>query len=192
MGQARHNLKWRVLEHSTVLECAPWLSLAVEKVETSAGRIVDDYYKLALPDFVVVYARTIHNKVIMLRQYKHGLGEVSLTLPGGMLENGEAAFQAAARELREETGYTSSTWHSLGSYTVNGNLGCGRGHFFFAEGVKPGDKLAHDDLEEMEVVLLEQCQVAKAVLDGEVGLLNHVTGITLASMFEAATGKQPA
>ena len=178
---------WKVLKTSEVFSAEPWLALSVQQVRVPDGRIIDDFYQLALPDFTLVFATTPSGEIIMIRQYKHGAKRTSLTLPGGLVEKGEDPEEAAKRELLEETGYQAESWQSLGSYVVNGNRGCGKGHFFMAAGAKPVQEPESGDLETMEIELLSREQIAEALRSGEVMLLNHAAVIALAMMAEGAS-----
>ena len=178
---------WQVLKTSEVFSADPWLTLSVQQVRVPDGRVIDDYYQLSLPDFIVVFAETGKGEVIMIRQYKHGARRTSLTLPGGLVEKGEAPEAAAKRELLEETGYQADSWKSLGSYVVNGNLGCGQGHFFMAAGAKQVQEPASGDLETMEIELLTLERLAEALRSGEVMLLNHAAAIAMAMTAEGAS-----
>ena len=89
--------------------------------------------------------------------------------------------------MLEGTGYQAESWQSLGSYVVNGNLGCGKGHFFMAAGAKPVQEPESGDLETMEIELLSREQIAEALRSGEVMLLNHAAVIALAMMAEGAS-----
>jgi ADP-ribose pyrophosphatase len=89
-------------------------------------------------------------------------------------------LQAARRELLEETGHASEQWRGLGSYVCNGNQGCGRAHFFAANGVRPVAAPASGDLEEMEVVVMTVDEVAAALARGEVNSLGAVSALALA------------
>ncbi|MCH8238357.1 MAG: NUDIX hydrolase [Proteobacteria bacterium] len=178
---------WQVLKTSEIFSAEPWLALSVQQVRVPDGRIIDDFYQLALPDFTLVFAATPSGEIIMIRQYKHGAKRTSLTLPGGLVEKGEDPEEAAKRELLEETGYQAESWQSLGSYVVNGNLGCGKGHFFMAAGAKPVQEPESGDLETMEIELLSREQIAEALRSGEVMLLNHAAVIALAMMAEGAS-----
>ena len=171
---------WRVLDTKDVFVARPWLKLSVEKVEVTDGRVVDDYYQLELPDFTVVFAETPDQHVLVIRQYKHGPRQTSLTLPGGQVEPGEDPLEAARRELLEETGYKAALWTPLGSFTVNGNLGCGRGHFFKASGAHRFREPVSGDLENMVILLMDRMNLAAAVENGEVILLNHAAVIAMA------------
>lgn len=178
---------WQVLKTSEVFSAEPWLALSVQQVRVPDGRVIDDYYQLSLPDFIVVFAETASGKVIMIRQYKHGARRTSLTLPGGLVEKGEDPEEAAKRELLEETGYQAESWQSLGSYVVNGNLGCGKGHFFRAAGAKQVQEPESGDLETMEIELLTREKIAEALRNGEVMLLNHAAAIAMAMTAEGAS-----
>lgn len=171
---------WHVLERKDVYAAPPWLTLAVEKVELPDGRVIDDFYHLEIPDFVVIFAETASGGILTIGQYKHGAGQASLTLPSGQVDNGEAPILAAKRELLEETGYQAPSWRHLGSYTVNGNLGCGKGHFFLATKAHQVQEPDSGDLEEMEINILTCEALKKSIDDGHVILLNHIAAITLA------------
>ena len=180
---------WQVLKSSEIFTADPWLTLSVQQVRVPDGRVIDDFYQLALPDFIVVFAETASGEVIMIRQYKHGARRTSLTLPGGLIEKGEDPLDAAKRELLEETGYQADSWRSLGSYVVNGNLGCGHGHFFMAAGARRVREPESGDLETMEIELLTRGRLAEALRNGEVLLLNHAAAIAMAMTAEGAYAK---
>lgn len=176
---------WKTLDSKVVVSARPWLRLTKDTVELPDGRVIDDYYQLSIPDFVVIVARDTDDRIVALRQYKYGLGRESLTLPGGQVERGETLLETAKRELREETGYVATNWQSLGSFVVNGNLGAGCGHFFRANNAVPDIEPNSGDLEDTTVELLDACQLLAALTDGDVGLLNHAAAIALATLADA-------
>lgn len=65
------------------------------------GKVVDNFHQVAMPEYAVVVARTTDGRVIMERQYKHGVGKVSLLLPGGLIEAGEKSLLAAKRVMSQ-------------------------------------------------------------------------------------------
>jgi ADP-ribose pyrophosphatase len=70
-------------------------------------------------DWVNVIALTPDERVVLIRQYRIGIEKVCLEIPGGMVDPGEDAEGAAARELVEETGYTARQWQKLGTVAPN-------------------------------------------------------------------------
>lgn len=173
---------WRVLDESPVVDASPWLRLSRQAIELPDGQRVNDYYQLHIPDFVVVLALTTSGDVVCVRQYKHGLRQVSLTLPGGMLDDAEVPLEAARRELLEETGYGGGVWTDAGSFVVNGNLRICTGHFFLVRGVSRQQAANSGDLETMHLDLIPGAELVDRFKTGEVGLLNHAAIIGLAAL----------
>ncbi len=66
-----------------------------------------DFFVLECPDWANVVALTDSREVVLLRQFRAGTRSVTLEIPGGSVEEGESAFAAIRRELREETGYAA-------------------------------------------------------------------------------------
>src|SRR5205823_5989712 len=89
------------LKKSDILERQPWLALYQDAVRLPSGRCLDDFYRVVLPDYVLVAAFTPTGQLVMVRGYKHGLGRVSLFAPAGHLDPGEEPLQGARRELFE-------------------------------------------------------------------------------------------
>lgn len=83
-------------------------------------------------DWVNVIALTPADEVVLIRQYRVGIDTVCLEIPGGMVDPGEDAQAAAARELLEETGYTAPTWRHLGSVAPNPAIQNNHLHSFLA------------------------------------------------------------
>jgi ADP-ribose pyrophosphatase len=177
---SRHK-PWKVLASTPVYRADPWLAVERQKIELSDGRIVDDYHRITLPDFAGIVAQDEDGRFLVTRQYRHGVGRVCLTLPGGALDPGEAALDAAKRELREETGYEAAHWKALGSFAVNANYGCGTAHFFAATGARQTTALNSDDLEDTELLLLSRQELGAALERGEFAAVAAVAAILLAT-----------
>ena len=122
---------------------------------------------LEAADWVNVVALTPNHDCVMVRQYRFGTAELTLEIPGGVVDAGELPLTAAQRELREETGYTAQRWTSLGSIAPNPAFLRNRLHSFLAEGcVRVGEQV-QDHGEDIEVVLLAASQVDASVARGE-------------------------
>ncbi len=123
---------WQVLSHDELLDCSPWLRVSAEHVRLPNGHEIDAFYRIEMPEWAQVFALGDDGRVIMIEHYKHGAGLVSLELPAGYLDAGEAPEVAARRELLEETGVEAAAWRYLGRYFLDGNRGCGASHIFVA------------------------------------------------------------
>ena len=174
-------LRWRTLERRTLFSGGPIRELAVETVQLPDGRRIDDYYMLRMPDFALVYATTPDGVVLLLRQYKHGLGRVGLSFPGGKVNDDEHPAEAARRELIEETGYASDDWTDLGSYVTNANQRCNVAHLFRARACRRVTAPNHGDLEEMELLHMPEAELARPGQLAAFGLASHVALLALAT-----------
>jgi ADP-ribose pyrophosphatase len=73
--------------------------------------------------------------VLMVKQYRHPVSEISTELPGGFIDAGETALEAAKREPLEETGYIFSEYEYLGKVAANPGVLNNFTHMFLAKGV---------------------------------------------------------
>jgi len=132
-------------------------------------------------DWVNVVALDAEGRSLMIRQFRFGVGYNTLETPGGMVDPGEDSKTAAARELLEETGYTSKTWQYLGAVEPNPAFHNHLCHHWLAKDVV---STKAQDLGEGEAITLEfmtQNDVRKAVESGE---LKHALALSaLARVF---------
>lgn len=158
---------WRVLKDVEVYSAPPWVKVHRQKLRLPNGRIVDGFHRIVLHDFAIIAAQTADGKYLVERQYKHGIGRVSLNLPGGVMDQGEPPLKAAKRELLEETGYKADGWKEIGDYVCNSNYGCGRAHLFVARNGRQIAEPNSGDLEDMQIVLMTAPSLLKAVRQGK-------------------------
>jgi len=90
------------------------------------------FVTLKAPDWINVIALTEENDVVLVEQYRFGIEEATLELPGGMVDPGEDALATAKRELLEETGYWSEHWEQLGKVSSNPAIQTNYTHTFLA------------------------------------------------------------
>lgn len=140
--------KWKTLDEKTVFKNA-WWDLRQESVELPDGT-TSDWWVNHQDGGVVIFALTDDNKVIINRQYKHGIREVVTELCIGRIDGDEGGpIVEAQRELLEETGFGGGAWTSLGSYASNPTSSTAHLHVFLAKGVR---KLAEQKNDVKEII----------------------------------------
>jgi ADP-ribose pyrophosphatase len=122
---------------------------------------------LECPDWCNVVARTVNGDFVLVRQYRFGSRSVTLEIPGGMVDRGEAPEAGARRELSEETGYEAARWTSLGALQANPAIHDNLLHMFLAEEAVPVGLPRPDEGEDIEVVLLSEGALRQAIQRGE-------------------------
>lgn len=162
---------WKLL-NSEYLVDAPWLKVAKETCELPNGKVIDDFYTLWQPDWVLILARTAEGKWVMTEQYRHGTGKIALEFPAGIIDKGETPEQAAVRELQEECGFRleGRCMAYLGAFPVNPDRHRGKFHVVFIDGVVKGGSTHFDSTEDIESLLLSDEDLQKKMADGS---FNH-------------------
>lgn len=167
---------WKVLE-SVYLHKEPWLTVRKDKCQMPDGTIIPSFYVNEYPEWVNAFALTKDGKVVMVKQYRHGIGEISTELPGGVAEAGETMEYAVKREMKEETGYEFDQVKSLGKICANPSTTNNFMHMFLATG---GEKVAEpqlDHAEDLEVLIMEIDEVKQLVKDNLIHQSLHVNCI---------------
>jgi ADP-ribose pyrophosphatase len=178
---AGEHVPWRVAQRRSVFSGGPIRDISVERVVLPDGRAIDDFYRIELPDFALIFAVTSSDEVLLLRQYKHGVGRTCITCPGGALGEGESPLDAAKRELFEETGFVSDAWTSLGGFVTNANQRCSIAHLFVARACRREGAPSAPDLEGPELVRVPIDRLWSAFELADVGLASHLALLALAT-----------
>ncbi|TCD48523.1 NUDIX hydrolase [Chlorobium sp. N1] len=151
MSRAGDPTAWTTLS-TEYLHREPWLTLRRDRVRLQSGRIIEDYYVQEFPPWVNVIAVRKDGKIVLIRQYRHGIGGVFYELPAGVHDReGESLMEAAQRELREETGYGGGRWRRMMELSANPALQDNRSTTFLAEGV---ELLGSQELDATEEITL--------------------------------------
>lgn len=127
-----------------------------------------DFYILESRDWVNVIPLTSTGDVVLIRQYRHGIRENTLEIPGGIVEPGDSPEQAARRELAEETGYLERSMDYLGYVHPNPAFLNNRCHTFVARDVRLNGEQDQDEKEDIEIVLYPLSDVPRLIRENEI------------------------
>lgn len=168
MYQKLKNRKWKVVKSENILRIGPWLSVRQECVELPSGMQIPTWFVLEFPNWINVIAVTKEGEMVLVNQYRHGLGETHYELVAGVIDPGETPLEAAKRELSEETGYEGGEWQLYMTLSPNPNNHNNLSYTFLATGVEKRREQHQEPTEDVEVSVLSQEAVKAMLADGEI------------------------
>ncbi len=156
-----------------------WLKLRQDTCQLPDGRVIDDFFVLEENDVGSVFALTPDRRVVLVEQYKHGIGEVCLELPAGCFESPAAdPLAEARRELIEETGYDAAEYRYLGRLAQSPTRMSNYFHLYLALDayLTPGGQQL-DPTEDITVRLIPLDEVFPMIASGQIHAVGTVAGI---------------
>ncbi|MCD8740052.1 NUDIX hydrolase [Mucilaginibacter roseus] len=174
---------WKLLSEQDVSP-SPWFPILKHAVELANGSIVDDYYFSPLGDVVQVLAITKNNEVVLVRQYKHALGQILLELPGGMQQKNKSIIESALNELEEETGVKASAeqLNSLGKIANNPTKLKQITYGFILFGAEFNSQQKLDSTEDIDVLTLPAPKVLEMAINGDIWVTDSLNFILKAAI----------
>ena len=167
--------RWKKLEARTIAHTRIFDVQSVD-FQHPARLKSQDFFVINAPDWVNVVALTPDRQLVLVRQFRFGLDDFSVEIPGGVMDPGENAIAAGVRELREETGYIGTAARLLGVVHPNPAMQNNRCHLVLVENACREARLEWDSDEEFEILTRPVDEVYRLAYDG---------GITHAMVLDA-------
>jgi len=170
---------WTLLSRRILLD-RRWLKITEDCVKLPNGTVIDEFHVLHSPNWAAVIAVTDSEEIVLVEQYRHGLGRTSLELPSGVIDPGELPLGAAQRELFEETGYRAREWTALFDASPEPSRSTHRAFFFVARGVELAGEAQPETTEVINVTRRSVDSVLSDLSEGRIDHAAHVGALLLA------------
>lgn len=170
-----------IVESSTHVFRDRWISVRADSCRTTEGAEIAPFYVLEYADWVQVVALDDQEHVVLVEQYRHGLGITSLELPTGGVELRDAGpMEAAQRELAEETGFTANNWQHISTLAPNPANQNNRCHVVLALGARLTGIPNDDPTERVRVLRVPVEEAVRFARSGLIVQALHVAALALA------------
>ncbi|MEN9298983.1 MAG: hypothetical protein RLZZ429_1296 [Bacteroidota bacterium] len=173
------DLRWKKLASEKVYSDR-WFQARADKCEFPDGRIIEPYYVVELPNWANIFVVTSDEKIVLVRQYRYPVDQVTYELPGGVIDRGEDPKAAAIREMKEETGYHSDEVEFVCQLSPNPAINNNTAYFFLAKNAIPGEKKSFDAFEDIDICLFTKEEFLQLLRENK---MQH--GVQLGPVYEA-------
>ncbi len=185
------DLKWEALKVEHIVQ-DEWIDFRRVRYRLPDGSEFEPYYNYSRRNFVIIVARDEEGNYICVRQYRHGIGEVTTEFSAGGIERsddkeygsqGEAAedtLLAAKRELKEETGYVSDEWQHLLTIPANPTIADNYAHIYLADHCRRVSGQELDDTEFLNALLLTKEELDRLIEENKFQQPTHLLAYLLA------------
>ena len=154
----KDNKLWLTETETKCLFSDQRIALLQTEYEAHDHKKLGPYYSLKLGSYAVIVATDVSGDYICVRQFRHGIRQITTEFPAGGIRTGEGenisaevALQNAKRELLEETGYVSDNWKHLFTVAANSTLADNYAYIFLAENCRKEAEQKLDETEYLEI-----------------------------------------
>lgn len=162
---------------SEIVYEGPVFKVRKHLVETRAGASVRDIVEHNGGS--IMLGVTEEGKVLMVRQYRKAFEKPLLELPAGKTDPGEVPEVTAAREFREETGYTANSVRPLLSFYPTCGYSAEDLHIFICKDLTPGEP-EWDDTESLDVLEYDVDELIGMIMRNEIKDAKTIIGLLYA------------
>ncbi|EEI90890.1 NUDIX hydrolase [Sphingobacterium spiritivorum] len=168
--------KWKLLASEYIIK-RPWATLRVDKMELPNGNIKEEYYVLEYPTWVNMIGITKDQKILFVRQYRHGADQIMVELPAGVVEEGEDPRDAARRELLEETGFAFEGIEEICKLYANPATSGNLTYTYILQGGVKVQEQELDNSEDIEVVEMTIEEAKTFLFENKLGQALHTAAL---------------
>ena len=185
-------LAWEELRTEHIVQ-DQWIDFRKSTYRYPDGRVFEPFYSYSRRDYVVIVASDTDGKYLCVRQFRHGIREVTTEFPAGGIErrdgkeygtsqdlSAEDALAAAKRELLEETGYESEEWKHLLTIPSNATVSDNYAYLFVAGNCRLVAGQDLDETEDLTVVKHSAREIEEMIRNGDFQQAMHVTAWLMA------------
>lgn len=177
------NLIWKTITEK-IIYSTPWLTVKEEVVQLPNSSFINDYSVVELPNVAMVFPLTHDNKVIMVKQYRHGVKKILLELPAGTYNSErEKPEEAAKRELWEETGFKADMLVYLGTIYDYPTKDRHSISIYFTDSITFEATNFKEDTENVEIVTIPFDELDTLIQRGEIAVGGTISAIYLAKVY---------
>ncbi len=158
---------WSVLKSKRLLSHRLF-DIQEVSAESPYTKKIHPFIYLDSQDWVNIVPITPDHQLIMIEQYRHGSQSISLEIPGGMIDSGETAEQAAIRECIEESGYAVTELISLGNLSPNPAILNNRLHTYYGVDAHYVGTDHHSNTENTQLVKVDLDDIQGLMMSGKI------------------------
>ncbi|MCP4752161.1 MAG: NUDIX hydrolase [Proteobacteria bacterium] len=171
---------WKTLKSRYIVD-DEWLTLRADRCETAEGVIIDPFYVLEKNDWAHVVAFDSKDRILIVRQYRHGSATVCAEIPAGIVDNSDASpLEAAKRELLEETGCAAERYQEVKKTFANPARQNNFVHCFLAYDAKKVCEPCFDETENIESEFVGLDELFALIDSGEFSQAIHISSVFMA------------
>ncbi|WP_372651650.1 NUDIX hydrolase [Halobacteriovorax sp.] len=171
--------KWKTNSYTNILNTFVFNYF---KAERESGELKGQFDVLECRNWINVFAFDSSNQLILVKQYRHGIDDITIEAVAGVVEKGEDHLVAAKRELLEETGHSSDNWTHIGRVSANPAFMNNYCDYYVARDCLKVSEQNLDALEEIDILTLSLEEAHSKVRSGEIHHSLFLAGLGLLSL----------